>query len=66
MLVYTTKQVPVTEISDTLCDVCGASTKSMRGTLEYATLTAAWEDGNSISKHICRGCSDQLVSGMVS
>jgi len=42
-----TAVVPTEQVTDVRCDVCGASTRSVTGDLEYGVLQAHWEYGST-------------------
>lgn len=57
-----TAVVPTEQVMDVRCDVCGASTRSVIGELEYGVLQAHWgygsprHDGDCYEVHLCEGC----------
>lgn len=54
--------VPTEQVTDVRCDVCGASTRSKTGDLEYGVLQAHWgygsvrHDGERYEVHLCEDC----------
>ena len=56
-----TAVIPVEQVVDVLCDVCGESTRYEDGSLEYGTVKGSWgynskHDNERYEVHLCETC----------
>lgn len=56
-----TGSIQVESVIDVQCDVCGVSTQTQAGGLQYGTLQAHWgfgakHDGQRYEVHLCESC----------